>query len=218
MKTPLCIKICGLSTPASLDWAIEAGADMVGFVSFPPSPRHVEIGRLAELANLARGRVDIVILTVDASDELLEKLVTAARPDWLQFHGKESPEQVASVRSRLGIPVMKAIGVSSAEDLETAERYAGIVDRLLLDAKPPRDATRPGGLGETFDWTLLQDHPLQTPFLLSGGLNLTNLSEAIRMVRPFGVDVSSGVESAKGVKDETLVRRFVEIARLADMD
>jgi phosphoribosylanthranilate isomerase len=211
----LLVKICGLRTVEALDWAVSAGADMVGLVHFAPSPRHVAVGDLAPLASHARGRASVVLLTVDAGDDLLAALVEAARPDVLQLHGRESPSRVADVKARFGQPVAKALGVATAEDVARARAYDGIADLLLFDAKPPKDATRPGGLGATFDWSLLDDTGLSTPFLLSGGLGPTNVAEAVRRVRPRGVDVSSGVESAPGVKDERLIRAFVAAARSA---
>lgn len=202
-------KICGLSTPESIDWSVGAGADAVGFVHFPKSPRHVALEALPALAGHARGRAAIVVLTVDADDALLDALVGAADPDVIQLHGRETPERVAAVRARFGRPVMKAVGIGSAADLLAAGRFDGVADLLLLDAKPPKDATRPGGLGTPFDWSLLADHRPATPFLLSGGLTPTNVADAIAAVRPAGVDLSSGVESAPGVKDQALIRAFM---------
>lgn len=211
----LLVKICGLSTPESIDWAIASGADMVGLVHFPRSPRHVPLDRLAGLADHARGRAEVVLLSVDADDALMAELVAAARPDLLQLHGRETPARIADLKARFGLPVMKALGVSTAEDVAAADGYAAVADRLLFDAKPPKDATRPGGLGETFDWSLLDAAPRTPGFLLSGGLGPTNVAEAVARVRPAGVDVSSGVESAPGVKDESLIRAFVAAARAA---
>ncbi|WP_181703750.1 phosphoribosylanthranilate isomerase [Chthonobacter albigriseus] len=213
--SPPRLKICGLSTPDSVGWAIDAGADAIGLVSFPPSPRHVEPDRLAGLADLARGRARIVLLTVDADDALLETLVAAGHPDLLQLHGRETTDRVAAVRSRFGLPVMKALGIATAADVEKARAYDRIADLLLFDAKPPKDATRPGGLGATFDWNLLREPGFATPFLLSGGLTPTNVGEAIARVRPAGVDVSSGVETAPGIKDEALIRAFASAVKSA---
>jgi phosphoribosylanthranilate isomerase len=208
------VKICGLSTPDSLEWAIAAGADLVGFVHFAKSPRHVAVETAAALARQAEGRAKTVLLTVDASDDLLASLVAAMAPDFLQLHGRESPERVAEVRARHGRPVIKALGIGSADDVAAARAFAGAADLLLYDAKPPKDASRPGGLGVAFDWSLLTGAP--TPFLLSGGLDPTNVGEAVRQVRPAGVDVSSGVESAPGVKDEGRIGAFVTAAREAN--
>lgn len=218
MSEGLLVKICGLSTPDSVDWAVDAGADMIGLVHFPPSPRHLPIDRLAALADHARGRAVIVLLTVDAPDALIAELAVAAEPDILQLHGRESVERVADVRQRFAMPVAKALGVGAAADVVRARDYDGVADLLLFDAKPPKDAARPGGLGAVFDWSLLDGIGLKTPFLLSGGLDPTNVAEAVRRVRPRGVDVSSGVESAPGVKHEDKIRAFVAAARAAAAD
>ncbi len=212
---PLLMKICGLSTVEGLDWAIEAGADMVGLVHFPASPRHVPLDHIAALADHARGRSALVLLTVDADDDLLDALTAAAHPDYLQAHGRETPERIAAVRARYRVPVIKALGVSNAGDVARASAFTGAADLLLFDAKPPKDATRPGGLGAVFDWSLLGAAPEGTRFLLSGGLGPTNVAEAVRRVRPYGVDVSSGVERAPGLKDEAMIRAFAAAARAA---
>lgn len=209
------IKICGLSTPETLAAALAAGADLVGFVSFPRSPRHVGLETMATLADAARGRAGIVALTVDADDAALDALVTAVRPDILQLHGHETPERCAAVRARFGVPVMKALGIGTAADVAATAAYAGAADRLLFDAKPPKDASRPGGLGATFDWSLLEDLDPALSFMLSGGLDPDNVGAAIRRVRPAGVDVSSGVETAPGVKSAALIAAFVAAARRA---
>ncbi|WP_288200174.1 phosphoribosylanthranilate isomerase [uncultured Pleomorphomonas sp.] len=207
------VKICGLSTPESLEWALSAGADLVGFVHFQKSPRHLPVAAATALARQVAGRAKTVVLTVDAADDLLDQLVAGIAPDFVQLHGRESPQRVAEVRKRAGRPVIKALGIGSAEDVAAARAYAGVADLLLYDAKPPKDASRPGGLGVAFDWSLLEGAP--TPFLLSGGLDPTNVHDAVRQVRPFGVDVSSGVESAPGQKDEARIRAFVAAARAA---
>ncbi|WP_454683745.1 phosphoribosylanthranilate isomerase [Ancylobacter moscoviensis] len=210
------IKICGLSTPETLDAALGAGADMVGMVFFAPSPRHVDLATAAALAARARGRAQIVALTVDADDATLAAIVDAARPDMLQLHGKESPERVAAVRARFGLPVMKAIGIATAADLARLSAYADVADRLLLDAKPPKGALLPGGNGVPFDWNLLAGLDLTRPFMLSGGLDPDNVGEAVRRVRPPGIDVSSGVERAPGIKDPARIAAFLRAARAAD--
>ncbi|HUG63229.1 MAG TPA: phosphoribosylanthranilate isomerase [Methylomirabilota bacterium] len=217
----LLVKICGLGTTGSIDTAVDAGADMVGLVHFEKSPRHVPIDRLGALADHARGRADVVLLTVDPDDALLDALIGAARPDLIQLHGRETPERVAEVRARTGLPVIKALGIGARADVDAARRYRGVADWLLFDARPPKDASRPGGLGVAFDWALLDDRSrpdggaVATPFLLSGGLGPTNVGEAVAHVRPAGVDVSSGVERAPGVKDDGLIRAFVAAARAA---
>jgi phosphoribosylanthranilate isomerase len=162
-----------------------------------------------------RGRAEKVALTVDADDALLEDIVEALRPDLLQLHGHEAPARVASLKKRLGLPVMKAIAVAAAEDLAAVEAYAGIADRLLFDARAPCEATRPGGLGNVFDWRLLQDIVPGVPFMLSGGLDAANVAEALQITHAPGVDVSSGVERAPGDKDPDKIRAFVRAAREA---
>lgn len=209
------IKICGLTDPAAVDAAIAAGADMIGLVFFPPSPRNLSLDAGAVLAERARGRAGIVALTVNAEPALLDRIAETVRPTLLQFHGKESPETVAATRTRLGLPVMKAIGVATADDLEPVAAYRDIADHILLDAKPPRDATRPGGNGAAFDWSLLAALDRGLPFMLSGGLTPENVSDAVTVVRPWAVDVSSGVESAPGQKDVSRMSAFVASVRRA---
>ncbi|WP_026791555.1 phosphoribosylanthranilate isomerase [Pleomorphomonas oryzae] len=211
--SPFLVKICGLSTSESLEWALSAGADLVGFVYFQKSPRHLSAEAAALLARQVKGRAKTVVLTVDATDDLLDHLMATIAPDFVQLHGRESPDRVAEVRRRVGRPVIKALGIGTAEDVATARSYSGVADLLLFDAKPPKDSSRPGGLGVTFDWSLLEG--ASSPFLLSGGLDPTNVYDAVRQVRPSGVDVSSGVESAPGQKDEARIRAFVAAARAA---
>jgi phosphoribosylanthranilate isomerase len=211
----LIVKICGLSTPATLDVALQAGADMVGFVFFPASPRHLDLSRARELGAQARGHAVKVALTVDADDVTLDGIIEALRPDLLQLHGKESVARIRDIKQKLGLPVMKAIGVETAADLAALPGYAA-ADRLLFDARPPKDATRPGGLGVSFDWRLLENLALEIPFMLSGGLTANTISDAMRITRAGGVDVSSGVESAPGVKDAGMIRDFIRAARAAE--
>jgi len=211
----LIVKICGLSTPDALDAVLGAGADMVGFVFFPPSPRNVPFETARALAKRVRGRAQKVALTVDADDVLLDAIVDALQPDLMQLHGKEQPARVAAVKKRLGLPAMKAIAVASKSDLAPVAAYAAVADRLLFDARAPRDATRPGGLGKTFDWRLLENLDPGLPFMLSGGLDAGNVAEALRITRAPGVDVSSGVERAPGEKDPDKIRAFVRAAREA---
>ncbi|MCK0206920.1 phosphoribosylanthranilate isomerase [Starkeya koreensis] len=210
------VKICGLSTPETLDAALGAGADMIGMVFFAPSPRHVDLATAVTLVARARGKAGIVALTVDADDATLAAIVDAARPDMLQLHGKESPQRVAAIRARFGLPVMKAIGIATAADLATLPAFEAVADRLLLDAKPPKGAALPGGNGVAFDWTLIAGLDLSRPFMLSGGLDPDNVADAVRLIRPPGVDVSSGVERAAGIKDPERIAAFLRAARAAE--
>jgi phosphoribosylanthranilate isomerase len=209
------VKICGLRTPEALDAALEAGADLVGFVFFPPSPRNVGFEEARTLGARAKGRAQKVTLSVDADDALLARIVETLKPDILQLHGQESPERVIAVKRRFGLPVMKALPVAEASDLSVVPAYAAVADRLLFDARPPRDATRPGGLGRPFDWRLLEHVESNVPFMLSGGLDAGNVAEALTIARAPGVDVSSGVERAPGEKDPDKIRAFVAAARAA---
>ncbi len=211
----LIVKICGLSTPEALGAALDAGADMVGFVFFEPSPRNVGFELARALGELVNGHARKVALTVDADDTLLDAIVDALAPDLLQLHGKEPPARVAAVKKRLGLPAMKAIAVASENDLASVSAYTTVADRLLFDARAPREATRPGGLGKSFDWRLLENLTLRVPFMLSGGLDAGNVAEALRITRAAGVDVSSGVECAPGEKDPDKIRAFVRAAREA---
>jgi phosphoribosylanthranilate isomerase len=213
----LTVKICGLSTLEALDAALESGADLVGFVFFPPSPRNIglEAARMlgAHVGAHVGARAGKVALTVDATDDKLLDIVEALKPDMLQLHGKETPERVVQVRTRFGLPVMKALPIAERADLSPIREYAQVADRLLFDARPPKEATRPGGLGRRFDWMLLAGINPGVPFMLSGGLDAGNVAEALRKTRAPGVDVSSGVESAPGVKDPERIREFIRAAR-----
>ncbi len=214
------IKVCGLSTRQSMQAALEAGATMIGLNFFPKSPRYVGLSDAANLARLAAGDATVVALVVDADDARLHEIHRAVKPDMWQFHGSETPERVAEVQARYALPVMKVLGIASAEDLSAVGRYAGVADRVLLDAKPPKDAAYPGGHGQPFDWSLLRALPPEQPFILAGGLTPENVGGAIAAVRRLGValggvDVASGVESAPGVKDVEKIKAFVENARTA---
>ncbi|MGC1234298.1 MAG: phosphoribosylanthranilate isomerase [Xanthobacteraceae bacterium] len=211
----LIVKICGLSTPETLDAALDAGADMVGFVFFPPSPRHLQFDDARALGQRVRGRAQKVALTVDAEETFLQSVAEALRPDILQLHGSESVAAIQGIRRKFGLPVMKALPIAVKGDLDRIARYATVADRLLFDARAPRDATRPGGLGNTFDWHLLEDVHANVPFMLSGGLDVDNIGEALRITRASGIDVSSGVERAPGVKDVDKIIAFVRAARRA---
>lgn len=210
------IKICGLSTPETLAAALEAGADFVGLVSFPRSPRHVEPSVAAALATRARGRAKVVCLTVDADDALLERLVNAVQPDYLQLHGRETPERVAGIVRRWGVPAIKAVPVANAADAALAEAYRGIAAFPLFDAKPAAGGGAeklPGGNGVVFDWSAIAGASAHGPFMLSGGLDAENVGAAIQLTRAPMVDVSSGVESAPGIKDVGKIRAFVRAVR-----
>jgi phosphoribosylanthranilate isomerase len=213
--TALLIKICGLSTPETLDVALESGADLVGFVFFPPSPRNLGFADARTLGARVKDRAGKVALSVDADDALLDAVVEALEPDMLQLHGKESRARVSAIKARYGLQVMKAIAVEMRADLDVVPAYAGIADRLIFDARPPREATRPGGLGTPFDWRLLENLDPGVPFMLSGGLDADNVAEALEITRAGGVDVSSGVERAPGEKDPDKIRAFIRAARKA---
>lgn len=209
------IKICGLKTASTLEAALEAGADLVGFVHFPRSPRHLTVAELPALSAQVRGRALKVALTVDADDATLAALVAALDPDILQLHGKESPERVAAIRARFGRPVMKALPIARREDLSAIPAYAAVADRLLFDAKPAPDDALPGGNGRPFDWRLLAGLDVSRPAMLSGGLDADNVAEALSLARVDGVDVSSGVEDAPGVKSPDKIFAFIAAARHA---
>lgn len=212
----LLVKICGLSTRETLDAALEAGADMVGFVFFPPSPRHLSLETARELGRQAKGRAAKVALTVDADDATLENIVETLRPDLLQLHGKETIARVRDIKAKFALPVMKVIAVETSADLAVLPGYASVTDRILFDARAPKGATRPGGLGAVFDWDVLAKLDLALPYFVSGGLTADNVAEAVRVTRAGGVDVSSGVESAPGVKDSEMIRHFIRAARASE--
>jgi phosphoribosylanthranilate isomerase len=209
----LLVKICGLSTRETLDVALDAGADMVGFVFFPPSPRHVSLETGRDLGRQVKRRALKVALTVDADDAMLDNIMDALSPDIFQLHGKESVARLRDIKQKFGRPVMKAVPVATAADLAVLPGYAAVADRILFDARAPKDATRPGGLGEPFDWHLLENLDLKLPYMVSGGLHADNVAEALRVTRAGGVDVSSGIESAPGVKDPEMIKAFIRAAR-----
>src|ERR1700747_3705245 len=206
---PLVVKICGLSTRETLDAALDAGADMVGFVFFPPSPRHLALDAARELGQRVKHRAIKVALTVSADDATLAGIVEVLQPDILQLHGHETPARVAEIKRKFGREVMKALPVESKADLAILPDYATVADRILFDARPPKGATRPGGLGAAFDWHLLEKLDPKRPFMVAGGLHAGNVAEAIRVTRAHGVDISSGVERAPGVKDIEMIREFI---------
>lgn len=214
MADPLIIKICGIKTPDILEATIKAGADMVGFMHFARSPRHVDIEVLQTLISQARGRIETCVVLVNPDNSCVME-VAALSPDWIQLHGPETPHRVEAIRDEAGIAVMKALPIGSAEDVAAVAAFADVADRILLDAKPPKGAERPGGLGISFDWILLKALDPELPFMLSGGLTPKTVGDAVRTVKPLGVDASSSLESAPGIKDAALIEAFIANARAA---
>ncbi|MEJ2035048.1 MAG: phosphoribosylanthranilate isomerase [Maritimibacter sp.] len=204
------VKICGLSTAETVAAAVEAGAGYIGFVFFPKSPRNVSIEAAAELAADIPPGVAKVALVVNPDNETLDAITARVPLDMLQLHGAESPARVAEIRARYGLPVMKAVGISGPEDLAKLEDYMPVADQILVDAKPPKGGDLPGGMGVPFDWQLIAGRHWQKPWMLAGGLNAQNIALALRLTGAKQVDLSSGVESAPGVKDEALIRAFFE--------
>ncbi|CAN1722962.1 N-(5'-phosphoribosyl)anthranilate isomerase [Hyphomicrobium sp. 1Nfss2.1] len=212
------VKICGLRDEAGLEAALNAGADYVGFVFFPRSPRNIAPPMARVLADRARGRAKIVALLVDPDDQLLEEVVGAVDPDIIQLHGAESPARVGAVARRFGKPVMKAVAVADADDVTAALSYRGVAERILFDAKllPSEGMDLPGGNGIAFDWQALAGLEDGLDFMLAGGLTPLNVAEAVRLTRAPAVDVSSGVETRPGEKDPELIRRFISAAKTAN--
>jgi len=208
MKTQ--VKICGLMDEEAVAAAVEGGADYLGIVFFPPSPRNMEPKHAAEILDGVPEDIVKVGLFVDPDDAFLMEVLQHVRLDLLQFHGKESPDRLAQVRMETGLPIMKACPIAGPEDIEKARAYEAVADKLLFDAKPPKDATRPGGNALAFDWALLEGASFSLPWMLAGGLEASNVIEAIEASGAKGVDVSSGVESAPGQKDPKLIRAFLE--------
>ncbi|MEV8465741.1 phosphoribosylanthranilate isomerase [Fluviibacterium sp. DFM31] len=213
MPKDIRVKICGLTRAQDMEAAVSAGASFVGLVFFPKSPRHVEIATARKLALTVPPGVAKVALTVNAEDALLDAILGEVPLDILQLHGSESPERMAAVRSRSGLPVMKAVGVAEAADLAALDTYGRVADMLLVDAKPPKGAALPGGNGLAFDWRLLTGRRWPVPWMLAGGLEAGNVAEAIRLTGAPMVDVSSGVESAPGLKDAARIAAFVQAAQ-----
>ncbi|MCB1480276.1 MAG: phosphoribosylanthranilate isomerase [Tepidamorphaceae bacterium] len=212
------VKICGLKTPEALDAALAGGAAYVGFVFFPPSPRSLAVAQAAKLAERAKGKAKIVALSVDADAALLDEIASVLKPDVMQLHGGETPEKVREIRKAYGIPVMKAVKIGGRDDIEAASAYENAADMLLLDAKPrPGEGLGlPGGNGVSFDWRLMQGLDLKLPVMLSGGLDASNVAAAISMSGARAVDVSSGVETAPGVKDVKLIQDFLAAVRIIE--
>lgn len=209
------VKICGLTRPADVEAAVAAGAAYVGFVFFPPSPRHLAPQAARALALAVPPGVVKVALTVDAGDDALDALLAEVPADMLQLHGRESPARVAEVRARTGLPVMKAVGIAEAADLARIAPYEAVADQILVDAKPPPGAALPGGNGLSFDWGLIAGRRWARPWMLAGGLTPATVAEAVRRTGARQVDVSSGVEAAPGVKDPALIAAFIAAAEAA---
>ncbi|MCJ9669194.1 phosphoribosylanthranilate isomerase [Neorhizobium sp. BETTINA12A] len=204
------IKICGLKTPEAVDRAVARGASHIGFIFFAKSPRYVEPDLAGDLADRVRGRVKLVAVTVNADDEELDDIVSMVRPDILQLHGNESPERVLQVKALFGLPVMKAFSVKEAGDLDRIDPYIGVADRFLFDAKAPAGSELPGGNGISFDWSLMASLDEGVDYMLSGGLNKDNAVIALKSTRASGIDLSSGVESAPGIKDLGMIDAFFD--------
>jgi len=213
MASDIRVKICGLREARHVAAAVAAGAGYLGFNFFEKSPRYVNIQQACDLAVEVPMGVAKVALTVNADDAMLDAIVEGVPLDMLQLHGSESVERVAEVRSRYGLPVMKALGVADADDLAALDAYGHVADQLLVDAKPPKGAVLPGGNGVAFDWRLIANRRWFAPWMLAGGLTPDNVAEAVRLTGARQVDVSSGVESASGVKDEDLIASFVRAAQ-----
>lgn len=215
MRMRLDIKICGLKTAEAIDHAVALGATHVGFIFFQKSPRHIEPDDAGRLADRVRGRAKIVSVTVDADNDELDEIVAMIRPDILQLHGRETPDRVLTVKAVTGLPVWKALSISEAADLKRVDAYDGIANRFLFDAKKPKNSDLPGGNGVSFDWTLLKGLSERVDYMLSGGLDKDNVGEAIRIARPTGIDLSSGVESSPGVKSIDMMDEFFAAVRAA---
>jgi phosphoribosylanthranilate isomerase len=216
METPL-IKICGVKTPDILDHVIAQGADMVGFMHFADSPRYADLATISDLVARAGDDIETVIVLVDPSNDTVAAAVDTG-VKWIQLHGSEPKGRVADIRERSGLKIIKALPIGEEKDVRLVAPYRTVSDRLILDAKPPKDATRRGGLGTVFDWSLLQALDPALPFMLSGGLTIDNVSKAVQTIRPFGLDLSSGVEREKGVKDAGLITAFISRVREAALN
>lgn len=204
------IKICGLKTVEAIDAALDGGASHIGFIFFKKSPRNIEPQQAAKLRAHVAKRAQTVAVTVNANQDELDELVEIVGPDILQLHGSETPEKVEEVKSRYGLPVMKAFAIREQKDMDASLKYSGVADMLLFDAKPPKGSDLPGGNGVSFDWSLLTNFNAETPVMLSGGLSAKNIIEAVSITHPEGVDISSGVETSPGVKDIKLISQFLQ--------
>jgi phosphoribosylanthranilate isomerase len=213
MARRIAVKICGLTDSTAVHAAVDAGADFLGIVFFDRSPRFVEFTRAAELLEFVPKKIGRVGLFVDPTDTVLDSAMNHVRLDYFQLHGTESPDRIEAIRLEYGMPVIKALGVGCSADLDAAEAYAGVADRLLFDAKPPADASRPGGNAQSFDWTLLAGRKWPCPWFLAGGLTADTVADAIAASGARAVDVSSSVESSPGVKDPEQIARFIKAAK-----
>jgi phosphoribosylanthranilate isomerase len=211
------VKICGLNSAEAADAAARAGADFGGFIFHRGSPRNLVPDQARLLADRLRGKLRLVAVTSNASDDELAVIVAAVRPDFLQLHGAEAPERVAAIRGRFALPVIKAISIAEQSDFAALQSFEPVADMFLFDARAPKGAAREGGHGMAFDWSLLKGRAFARPFLLGGGLNPSNVARAIALATPYGVDVSSGVESQPGVKNSGLIADFVSSARKAQL-
>ena len=210
------VKICGLTSSEAVDAAVKAGADMVGFVFFPPSPRSLNVEAAAALTQRVPNSITQVALSVDADDAFLEAIAIRVRPNIMQLHGQEPPERVVEVQRLCGLPVMKAIAISGPDDVDRAYDYTAVADRIMFDAKPPEGSTRPGGNALAFDWSLIAAKDWRLPWILAGGLTPGNVVEAITASGASAVDVSSGVENSSGVKDAEKMCAFISAAKSLD--
>ncbi len=212
------IKICGIQTTDILRTCIDAGADMVGFVYFDKSPRHIDLIEILKLTALSYGKIETVVLTVNPSDDLLKK-IDAIKPNWLQLHGNESVERIKEIKQITGVKIIKALPIGTSEDVKNIAHYYDVADLIILDAKPPKNSSRPGGLGKSFDWDLLKTLDPSIKYMLSGGLNVQNVGDSVLNLKPYGIDVSSGVEinadikDKNGIKDKNKIIDFIKIAR-----
>ncbi len=213
MNCPLGVKICGLSKSADVEVAIDAGADYLGFVHYPRSPRFVSVARITTLSRLVPASVTKVILTVDAEDDELDAIAISGAADMLQLHGSESPARVMQIRERYGLPVMKAVGVADESDTGSIRRHEDVADQILVDAKPVPGARLPGGNGLAFDWRLVARLTWQRPWMLAGGLHAGNVVQAAGVTGATQVDVSTGVEKRRGEKDPVRIREFVKMVK-----
>jgi phosphoribosylanthranilate isomerase len=209
------IKICGLKTDEAVAAALDEGASHIGFIFFPKSPRNIDPQTAGRLRRAAEGKAKAVAVTVNADDAILDVIVAEMKPDMLQLHGEESPTRVSEVKHRYGLPVIKALALRERRDLDAITPYIGIADGFLFDAKPPKGSELPGGNGVAFDWLILASLDASIDYMLSGGLNAGNIGDALKATNARGIDISSGVESAPGVKDVSLIREFFRVVRAA---